>query len=141
MGFGEFAVVLLIALVIFGPKELPGYLRKAGIFVGNLRNWALDMRQKSGIDEILRIEGLERDIAEIRKLTRGELSGIVGTVRSAANSLSNDISPRPYTEAPGQLPAPPPPVSVNREREYPRQGPDSYGASPDMAVIDAAPAP
>jgi Sec-independent protein translocase protein TatA len=135
MGFGEFATLLLVALVVFGPKDLPRYLRKAGQFAGQLRNWALDMRQKSGIDDVLRMEGIDKDIAEIRKLTRGEMTGILGTVKSAANTLNATIAPRPYTPPPS-LPPPPPPVVVNREREYPRDGADSYGALPDTAVLD-----
>jgi hypothetical protein len=30
ISFGEFSVLLLVAMVILGPKELPRYLRKAG---------------------------------------------------------------------------------------------------------------
>src|SRR5260370_4571375 len=92
-------VVVVVGLVVLGPKELPRYLRKAGQFAGQLRNWAFDMRQKSGIDDVLRVEGLDRDIAEIRKLTRGELTGIVGAIRSAANSLAiNNVPASPYSQ-------------------------------------------
>ena len=146
LSFWELMVVVVVGLVVLGPKELPRYLRKAGQFAGQIRNWAFDMRQKSGIDEVLRVEGLDRDIAEIRKLTRGELTGIVGAIRSAANSLGvNNVPASPYTQTqyPGAQPAPPmqalppapPPVDVDREREYPREGPDSYGALPDTAVV------
>jgi len=146
LSFWELMVVVVVGLVVLGPKELPRYLRKAGQFAGQLRNWAFDMRQKSGIDEVLRVEGLDRDIAEIRKLTRGELTGIVGAIRSAANSLAvNNVPANPYAptqypqtqpESPMQaLPPAPPPIDVDREREYPREGPDSYGALPDTAVV------
>jgi hypothetical protein len=37
-----------------------------------------------------------------------------------------------------QLPEPSPvgQVTVEREREYPREGADSYGALPDTAIVD-----
>jgi len=146
LSFTEFLVVIVVGLVVLGPKDLPRYLRKAGQFAGQIRNWAFDMRHKSGIDEILRVEGLDRDIAEIRKLTRGELTGIVGAIRSAATSLAgNNVPASPYAQtqypdtqpaSPMQaLPPAPPPIDVDREREYPREGPDSYGALPDTAVV------
>jgi sec-independent protein translocase protein TatB len=152
LSFGELCVLLIVAVVVLGPKELPGYLRKAGQLAGKLRRMAYDMREKSGIDEILRTEGIDRDIAEIRKLARGEIAGVVASVRSTADALrpqlpgtaspassttSNrgDVPASPYT--PTQVPSSStaPAVTVDREREYPREGADSYGALPDTAVV------
>jgi sec-independent protein translocase protein TatB len=137
MSFSEFAVLLLVALIVLGPKELPRYLRKAGQFAGRARVWANDMRRKSGIDEVLRMEGIDQDIAEIRKLTRGEITGILGSMHAAANSVRANVpAATAYTPAPVvQQPAIPQLVLVDREREYPRDGPDSYGALPDTAVV------
>jgi sec-independent protein translocase protein TatB len=145
LSFGELLMVLLVAMVVLGPKELPKYLRKAGQFAGRLRRLAYEMREKSGIDEVLRTEGIDRDIAEIRKLTRGELTGVMAAVRSTTDSITIDPAPpRPYT-TPGPLaalPPPAPPVEVNRAREYPNEGTDSYDALPDSApVYDGALAP
>ena len=68
LSFGELVMLLLVAVVVLGPKELPRYLRKAGQLAGQLRRMAYDMRAKSGIDEVLRSEGIGTDIAEIRRL-------------------------------------------------------------------------
>ncbi len=62
LGFGEFLVLLLVAMVVLGPRELPRYLRKAGQFAGKMRRLAYEMREKSGIDEVLRTEGLDQDL-------------------------------------------------------------------------------
>jgi sec-independent protein translocase protein TatB len=146
MGFGEFAVLLLVAMVVLGPKELPRYMRMAGQFAGKARNWANDMRRKSGIDEILRVEGLDKDFAEFRKLTRGEITGLMGTVRSLADM--NGTTPGPYAQAQAQAaavaappPVLPPVVTIDPEREYPIDGADAYDALPDTAVIPEALAP
>ena len=37
VSFGELLMVGLVAMLVFGPKELPKYLRKAGQFAGKLR--------------------------------------------------------------------------------------------------------
>src|SRR5580700_1242727 len=104
LSFGELCVLLIVAMVVLGPKELPRYLRKAGQFAGRLRQMAYEMRAKSGIDEVLRTEGIDRDIAEIRRLARGEIGGVVAAVRSATNGARfDDVAHSPYQ---GASPAP-----------------------------------
>lgn len=147
LSFGELCVLLIVAVVVLGPKDLPRYLRKAGEFAGRMRRLAYEMREKSGIDEVLRAEGIAMDIAEIRKLARGELGGVVAAVRSTADAVrptsaalagtttKPGVAAAPASPyAPTQLPEPAP-VTVDREREYPREGADSYGALPDTAVV------
>jgi sec-independent protein translocase protein TatB len=124
----ELIVVIVVALVVIGPKDLPKMLRKLGQYAGKLRRMASDLRAQSGIDEALRSEGLADDIAEIRKLARGELDA----VQRAAVDISG---------APGAKPEVPSPSRddfyVVRDREYPRDGADSYGALPDNAIVYA----
>ncbi len=147
VSFSELLTIAVVTMLVFGPKELPKYLRKAGQFAGKLRRIAYDMRQKSGIDEVLRTEGIDRDIAEIRRLTRGEITGVVASVRSVADATRADLgaprtevngarvdAPRPYAQP---LPAAPPEggLVVDREHEYPTDGPDAYGALPEGAPV------
>jgi sec-independent protein translocase protein TatB len=161
LSFGELCVLLVVAMVVLGPKELPKYLRKAGVFAGRMRRLAFEMREKSGIDEVLRTEGIDRDIAEIRRLARGELTGVASAVRSTADAaripgITAPARPAPASALaamvsgpavpaaggpPAQLPQPTvplpaqPPPTVDRHREYPSEGADSYGALPDTAVV------
>jgi hypothetical protein len=106
LSFGELVMLLLVAVVVLGPKELPRYLRKAGQLAGQLRKMAYDMRAKSGIDEVLRNEGIGADIAEIRRLAnfaRGELGSIVDAVKSAANGAAiQDVPGSPYAKTAAQ---------------------------------------
>lgn len=157
LSFGELVMLLLVAVVVLGPKEMPRYLRKAGQFAGRLRQIAYDMRTKSGIDEVLRSEGLDQDIAEIRRLAtfaRGELNGVVSAVRSATNGARlNDVPGSPYSPAtpyapppttaaalppavgPAPIAAETPALAIARDHEYPSGGPDTYGALPETASI------
>jgi sec-independent protein translocase protein TatB len=141
LSFGELCVLIIVAMVVLGPKELPRYLRKAGQFAGRLRRLANEMREKSGIDEVLRTEGIDRDIAEIRRLARGEIGGVVSALHSANDAMRvGDQNPNPYAASPGteaQPEAPTAPVVVSRDREYPQEGPDSFGALLDTAVVHA----
>jgi len=141
MSFGELTVVIIVALVIFGPKELPKILRKLGQWSGKLRRMANDFRAQSGIDDALRSEGLDLDIREIRKLARGELDGVVSAARTAATGAALGTASRPAAASPAAS-APveygPPVFSemfIERDRENPREGADSYGALPDTAIV------
>lgn len=132
MSFGELAVVVIVALVVMGPKELPKVLRKLGQWAGKLRRMAADLRAQSGIDEALRTEGLDFDIHEIRKLARGELDGVVKADVAAAAKTSALAAARSPNEP---TPAIFSDMFVQRDRENPREGPDSYGALPDTAIV------
>jgi sec-independent protein translocase protein TatB len=144
LSFGEFLVLLIVAVVVLGPKDLPRYLRKAGQFAGRLRRLAFDMREKSGIDEVLRTEGIDQDIAEIRRLARGEIVGVVAAVRSVADPLRSAAeSVRPGDTRPllapaaasEPAPAPEAPPVFAWKDEYPKGGADSYGALPENAKV------
>jgi sec-independent protein translocase protein TatB len=129
----ELIVVIVVALVVIGPKDLPKMLRKLGQYAGKLRRMASELRAQSGIDDALRTEGLADDIAEIRKLARGELDA----VRSAASvdamtSGGSASGARPTEQSPYRDD-----FFVVRDREYPRDGADSYGALPDNAIVYA----
>jgi sec-independent protein translocase protein TatB len=123
----ELIVVIVVALVVIGPKDLPKMLRKLGQYAGKLRRMASDLRAQSGIDEALRTEGLADDIAEIRKLARGELDAVQrAAVDTGTSSKPADITSG-YRDD----------FYVVRDREYPRDGADSYGALPDNAIVYA----
>jgi sec-independent protein translocase protein TatB len=137
MGFGEMMIVAIVGMVVFGPKELPKMLRKAGVWAGKIRRFALDMRVQSGIDEALRSEGLDRDLAEIRKLTRGELDGVVSAARSVTRFDAPAVRPTAAAPAVTYPAASPDDVPIDRDREYPKEGADSYDAIPDSATVYA----
>jgi sec-independent protein translocase protein TatB len=120
MSFGELVLCLIVAIVVIGPRDLPKMLRRAGQWAGKIRRTAAELRAQSGIDDILRAEGLSDDIAEIRKLARGEIEGVMRAARQ------NPFDPLPVEE-----------TRVERDREYPRDGADSYGALPDTAIVYA----
>lgn len=126
--FSELVVVIVVALVVIGPKDLPKMLRKLGQYAGKLRRMASELRAQSGIDDALRSEGLADDINEIRKLARGELDTIQRTVTADPNARSPETSaPSVYNDD----------FYIVRDREFPRDGADSYGALPDNAIVYA----
>ncbi|WP_394847970.1 Sec-independent protein translocase protein TatB [Pendulispora brunnea] len=157
MSFGELVVLIVVAIVVIGPKELPKMLGKLGRFAGKMRRMASELRYQSGIDEVLRAEGIQENLTEIRKLARGELDQITEAARMP--------TAKPFDPDPAAAPSPAPagipgtetaaaaaaPVAYGgdpygsngdfsgfaaaRDREYPREGADDYGALPDTAFM------
>lgn len=139
MGFGELVVLVIVAIVVIGPKDLPKVLRKLGQWSGKIRRMAGDLRAQSGIDDVLRSEGLGQDIAEIRKLARGELDAVSRDMRlddagtstgGRGNSGGNDASGYPDPTLDDRY--------VAEEREHPQVGPDGFDAMPDTSFVYGA---
>jgi sec-independent protein translocase protein TatB len=134
--FGEFLVLLIVGMVVLGPKELPKVLRKLGQWSGRLRRMASELRAQSGIDEVLREGDMGENIAELRKLARGELD----VVRRAATIETRSpaaLAALPVAAAAARDPYLDPGIVVSREREYPREGADSCRALSDAALVFA----
>ncbi|MCK6587708.1 MAG: twin-arginine translocase subunit TatB [Polyangiaceae bacterium] len=125
LGFGEILVLIIVGIIVVGPRNLPTLMRSAGHWIGKLRRMSSELRAQSGIDDLIRQEGLEREIQEIRSLSR---VNIVDTLMAPAIGATavQSVTPQPAPKAVPVLP--PEPL---RDREYPLIGCDSYGALAD----------
>jgi sec-independent protein translocase protein TatB len=72
MSFGELVIVMVVAIIVVGPRKLPGLLRSAGQLVGYLRRMATEVRKESGIDQLLEAEGISKEIDTFRRLASGD---------------------------------------------------------------------
>ncbi len=106
LSFGEILLLCLVGILVTGPKELPMLMRKVAQGIVKLRGLSIDLRQKSGLDDLIQKEGLTQHLAEIRSLSRGNVVGAIlsPTVSSQQNKKTMDVP---------------------RSREYPTMGPDS----------------
>ncbi len=123
----EMIVICLVALVAVGPQKLPGMLKTMGQWARKLRKMTMDVRQQTGIDEMLRAEGIQ--ISELRSLMRGYHGGA-----APAAAAPTPAPVRPYND-------PYDDIEPDPSREYPMEGADSYGALPDDLLSPAEPAP
>lgn len=137
--FGELVVLMIVAVVVIGPKDMPKVLRRMGQWAGKLRRMASDIRRQSGIDEVLRGEGIAEDIAEIRKLARGEMENVTRATKFVPPAVTAAAAVRtdPYAASSAANDE----IVVQRDREYPREGADSYRALPDTALVYAGTLP
>jgi len=115
-------MICVVALIAVGPKKLPGMLHTLGQWLRKLRNLTSEVRSQTGIDDLLRAEGLHGGLNELRGLLRG--------------GHHTPFEP-PQPAAPAPAPAPVPiedpyaNLDIDVSREYPLEGADSYGALPD----------
>lgn len=82
VGWSEVVVIGVVALVVIGPKELPGVIRTVGRAVGKLRTMAGDFRTQ--FDDAMR----EADLHEVKKT----FTEAADAATSAATSFTEPVS-------------------------------------------------
>jgi sec-independent protein translocase protein TatB len=71
IGWSEFLVIGIVALIAIGPKELPGVLRMVGQWIGKVRRMASDFQGQ--FQEAMReaeMDDLKKQVAQIDQTTR-----------------------------------------------------------------------
>ena len=116
LSFSEVVLIGVVALVAVGPQRLPGMLKNFGQWMRKLRKMTTEVRAQTGIDDLLRAEGLHGGLSELRSLMRGHAPA---------------PSPvyRPYDDPYHNL-------EIDISREYPPEGVDANGALPEDLVDD-----
>jgi len=121
--FGELLVICVVALIAVGPKKLPGMLQTLGQWLRKIRNLTVEVRNQTGIDDLLRSEGLHGGLNELRGLLRGNHS--VPFEAPIAQPAPRASIEDPYAN-----------VDIDVSREYPQEGADAHGALPDDLLHD-----
>ncbi len=77
---GEIIIILLLALLVLGPRRLPEMVRKLGQWTAELRSVAREMRT-----------GLESEIAELKEIG-DDLKSPVDDLKQSTEDIKKDIS-------------------------------------------------
>ena len=115
LSWSEILVIGTAAIIVIGPKELPGALRTAGQWMGRAR--ALAREFQSSIDDMIRESELEKIKSEVDKLGSGDLQKHIentidpeGDINRALNtpavSLTEPSAAAPAAAQPGPAPEP-----------------------------------
>ncbi len=95
IGFAELILILLIAFVVVGPKDLPKVARALGRFVRYIRNMIEEVKRESGLDEVEKeLKTMERKIDEgVRAADiRPELQKAQLNINKELNVIKKDVS-------------------------------------------------
>ncbi|PCJ59591.1 MAG: twin-arginine translocase subunit TatB [Rhodospirillaceae bacterium] len=87
IGWPELALVVLLAILVIGPKELPLVLRTLGRWAGKARALVRDFR--SSLNEIAK----EAELDEFRRMASGDMS------EKAIEPGSTDEKARPASDS------------------------------------------
>ena len=103
LGFPEFFIAALVALVVLGPQRLPGALRTLGLWLGRFRrayyNVKTEVEREIGMDEVRRQLHNEQVMADVKRVEQ--------EVRAMGRELENDANaPGGALEAPSAGPSP-----------------------------------
>ena len=87
IGWSEFVVIAVVALIAIGPKELPGVLRMVGQWMGKARKMAAEFQGQ--FQEAMReaeMADLKKSFDEVREAASGFTGGNI------MSSLQKDVS-------------------------------------------------
>src|SRR5215469_17984140 len=83
-------ILIVVALIVVGPKDLPRMLRRAGQFVGKMRGMANEFR--ASFDEMARqseLDDLRKEVEAMRKASQAAIPhdlGIEAAMKSDAEA-------------------------------------------------------
>jgi sec-independent protein translocase protein TatB len=134
IAWSELLLVAVVAILVVGPKELPGMLRSLGRMLGKLRRTADEFRKH--FDDAVREAGGEEIQREIKSLKQNNpLNQIRSSIEDAAKDVNAPPKPKtgsaqaapPDHEEYDDLGPPPPPLPP---RNAPAAQDASAGTSP-----------
>jgi sec-independent protein translocase protein TatB len=160
IGWSEFVVIGVVALIAIGPKELPGVLRTVGQYMGKVRRMASEFQ--SQFQEAMReaeMADIKKSVDEMTDAATKQFTDFdpIGTVRKEIESLSSidpmkdttsTASASPEAVPPG-IPAPvspdttiPQPAHADTAiaAEAPQPAPAAHDAPHESKPQDAKPA-
>jgi Tat protein translocase TatB subunit len=108
---GEIIVILLLALIVLGPRRLPEVARKLGAWAAELRSAARDITR-----------GLEAEVSQVRELA-SDVTEPVKELRREIKESFDSIDPKKYQwTGPKPLSGPTPEEAMADLEEIERAG-------------------
>ena len=121
IGASEFLVIIIIAILVIGPKDMPNAMRTAGRWIGQVRKVSTHFR--TGIDAMVR----EAELEDMEKKWKAQNDEIMKRTSIADETQANDavMTGPPVVEAT--------PTDNASDHGIPDGGQDAAPAEPDLA--------
>jgi sec-independent protein translocase protein TatB len=122
IGWSEMAVILMVALIVIGPKDLPRVARTVGKWTGKARAMAREFQRS--LDDMAREAELQDIKAEMDKLSRTDVRHRLEETIDPEGELRRDLEAPAGKPARKKKPAeasalPPPPATATAAAEPP----------------------
>ncbi|GAB4192306.1 MAG: hypothetical protein OHK0024_32420 [Thalassobaculales bacterium] len=129
IGWSEMAVIVMVAVVVIGPKDLPKVIRTLGLWVGKARAMAREFQ--ASVDEMVRqseLDEVRKQVEEAAKVdVEKEFQATIDPDGSLNKMLDVKIDPTVETAPASPPPATPPPAT-------PLPAPPTAGPNPPAAA-------
>jgi sec-independent protein translocase protein TatB len=104
IGWSEMALILLVALIVIGPKDLPRVARTVGQWVAKGRGMAREFQR--ALEDMAREAELDKVKSEIEKAGRTDIGRTIEKTIDPSGELSKALDPRAHMAATSAKPAP-----------------------------------
>ena len=132
LGTAELLLIAMVALIVVGPKELPGLLRTIGRWVGKVRALASDFQahlddlsKESGIEDVkkevretvdeMSVEDLDREFAEMERELREQLAADIESGKAPKDADDEDLLEEEERPLPDTIDLDRPPGEADKE--------------------------
>jgi sec-independent protein translocase protein TatB len=142
IGWPEFLLIGVVALVVIGPKDLPRALRIAGFWVRKART--LSREFQSSIDQMIREAELDEVREELKKATELDIEKEIRNTVDPSGELAESIKPPglpDYFEEPPRVSAPAPALAAPADTAGPESASPGEGTLEATEASESPPAP
>jgi sec-independent protein translocase protein TatB len=117
IGYTELVVIALVAIIVIGPKDLPGVLRGLGRMTTKMRSMAREFQghmdaamKEAGLDEVKKeIQTIKNPLSSVKESISSELKKQDEGFKNYFGSLTDDPKPAAPAVAATETPAVPAP--------------------------------
>jgi len=93
LGWTEMMVVAVVALIVVGPKDLPGLFRKVGQFIGKAKGMARDFSR--AMNDAADETGI-KDVAKGLKAATNPMGSAMDGIKEATSDLTSSLDPTKF---------------------------------------------
>ena len=113
LGWTEIAVIVVVAVVVIGPKDLPGAVRGVAQQIAKIRRWAAEAR--GTLDEVVREAKLDEVRNQINEIRNFDLKGEMERAVDPTGDLKKTFEDDPLRDltTPAWTPPPPPKTAAD----------------------------
>jgi sec-independent protein translocase protein TatB len=113
LGWTEIAVIVVVAVVVIGPKDLPGAVRGVAQQIAKIRRWAAEAR--GTLDEVVREAKLDEVRNQINEIRNFDLKGEMERAVDPTGDLKKTFEDDPLRDTAPPVWTPPPPPKTAAE--------------------------